>query len=529
MTTHVRTLCDETIPRSAEEGQPCQRYQEPWVLAATVLGSSMVFIDGTAVNVALPSLQADFGATAMGLQWVVESYALFLAALLVVGGSLGDKYGRRRIFGAGVVLFAAASAWCGLAPNMAQLIAARSLQGVGGALLVPGSLAIIGATFAPERRGRAIGAWSGLTAINMAVGPVLGGWLVENLSWRWIFFINIPAAVAVVLILLARVPESRGSHHADPLDWTGAGLVTFGLGAIVFGLIEQASLGLSHPLIVSALAGGAAALVAFLLAEWRGAAPMLPLGLFRSRSFSGANLLTFLLYAALSGAIFYLPFNLIQVQGYSATGAGASLLPLIVIMAVLSRWSGGLLDRYGAKLPLILGPAVAAGGFFLLSRPGIGGSYWLTFFPAIAVLGVGMSLCVAPLTTVVMNAVGEGSTGIASGVNNAVSRIAGLMAVAVLGIVVLYAFNQALDLRLEILAVPPEVNDALAAERFKLSGAELPAGLGEEMRGRLREAISQSFLSAYRLAMYVATGLALLSALSAALFIEGKPSARTSA
>ncbi|MCZ6748726.1 MAG: MFS transporter [SAR324 cluster bacterium] len=527
MSVHARAPCDDLVIGHAPALEPQSRSTERWVLAATVIGSSMAFIDGTVVNVALPELQRSLGATVLEVQWVVESYALMLAALIVVGGALGDYFGRRRVFAVGIVLFAAASMWCGMVPDVGQLIAARAVQGIGGALLIPGSLAILSSTFSAERRGAAIGMWSGLTAINMAVGPVLGGWLVEHASWRWIFYINIPAAFVVLAIVIWRVPESHGERTEGGLDWPGALLATIGLGAIVLGLIESSNLGLGHPFIAGALAVGVAALVAFILVERRSRAPMMPLGLFRSRSFSGANLLTLMLYAALGGALFFLPFNLVQVQGYSATAAGAAFLPLIAIMAVLSRWSGRLLDRFGARVPLTIGPLLAAAGFALFAIPGIGGSYWVTFFPAVAVLGLGMAVSVAPLTTAVMNSVGEESSGVASGVNNAVARLGSLVAVAAMGMLVLSTFNGALDARLAALGVPEDVWDALAGERIKLAAAQLPAGIGEGFRSAVEQAVAGAFVSAFRLNMLVAAGLALIGALTGLLFIDSRGKART--
>jgi len=483
----------------------------------------MAVIDGTVVNVALPALQAQLNATVTDVQWIVESYALFLAALILVGGSLGDRFGRRRIFAYGVALFALASVWCGLSPNVNQLIIARAVQGIGGALLVPGSLAIISASFSGEQRGRAIGTWSGFTAITSALGPVLGGWLVENASWRWIFFLNVPLAVIVLGIVFWRVPESRDEENSGRLDWWGALLATLGLGALVYGLIESSNLELTHPLVLSCIAVGALILAAFIFVEANNRAPMMPLSLFKSRTFSGANLLTLLLYSALGGVLFFFPFNLIQVQGYSATAAGAAFLPFILIMFLLSRWSGGLVSRYGAKLPLSLGPVIAAIGFALFAVPSIGGSYWTTFFPAMAVLGVGMAISVAPLTTTVMGAVKVSQAGIASGINNAVSRTAGLLAIAVLSIVVLNAFNRSLDRRLATLGIPPEVQQMLAQERIKLAGAEVPPGLSSEVKAILSQAISASFVDSFRLIMFIAVGLALLSAIVALLMIKKRP------
>lgn len=495
------------------------------MLVATILGSSMAFIDGTVVNVALPVLQRELNVTVADLQWVVESYALFLAALLLVGGSLGDHYGRRRIYGIGVGLFAAASVWCGFASDANQLILARAAQGIGGALLVPGSLAIIGATFSQEQRGRAIGTWSGFTGITAALGPVLGGWLVEHATWRLVFFINLPVALVVLAVVSRFVPESRDEDAPAGLDLWGAALAVVGLGALVFGLIESGRLGLGHPLVLGALVLGAAGLVGFLVREARADEPMMPLELFRSRTFSGANLLTLLLYAALGGSLFYLPFNLMQVQGYSATAAGASFLPFILIMFALSRWSGGLVQRYGARLPLVVGPIIAALGFAMFALPGLGESYWTTFFPATVVLGLGMAVSVAPLTTAVMSAVEGRHVGLASGINNAVSRTAALLAIAVMSVIMLAAFNGELDHHMGQLQLAPEVQQALDAQRIKLAGAEPPAGLGEPARAEVERAIDESFLGAFRLVMLCAAGLALASALSAWLLIEGKPRA----
>src|SRR5579864_7759200 len=494
--------CDKGVIQTGKLARPVTKMNGNWVLVATILGSSMAFIDGTVVNVALPVLQTELQATVAGVQWVVEAYALFLSALILVGGSLGDHYGRRRIFATGIIIFTLSSVACGLAPNIILLIIARAIQGIGGALLVPGSLAIISASFESEQRGRAIGTWSGFTSITSAIGPVLGGWLVQYASWRWVFFINVPMAAIVLAVLFWRVPDSRDEEEArQRLDWPGALLATIGLGGIVFGLIQANSSGLGDPQVLLALIVGIAAILAFLVVEARSRYPMVPLSLFRSHTFSGANLLTLLLYAALGGALIFLPFNLIRVQGYSPTAAGAANLPFILIMFFLSRWSGGLVARYGAKLPLIVGPIIAAAGFALFALPGIGGSYWTTFFPAVMVLGIGMAISVAPLTTAVMGAVDAHRSGIASGINNAVARTAGLLAVAVLGLVVLSVFSANFDNQLATLPLSPDAHALLIAQQSKLVGIDIPNGLSDAARAAVQQAINQSFVSSFRVIM----------------------------
>jgi EmrB/QacA subfamily drug resistance transporter len=506
-----------------------------WVLAATILGSSMAFVDGTAVNVALPALQRDLGATVSDVQWVVEGYALMLAALILVGGALGDRYGRRLLFGTGVALFALASAACGLAPATGWLIAARVVQGASAALLVPGSLAILSASFPPRRRGRAIGTWSAFTGVTAAVGPLVGGWLIDHASWRWVFFLNLPIAAATLALTAWRVPESCDPEASRRLDWQGAALATLGLAGITYGLIELPSGGgspggaggpVTHGAALAALAAGLAALGGFVLVEARSSAPMMPLDLFRSRTFAGANLLTLCLYAALGGALFFLPFDLIQVQGYSAAAAGAALLPFVLLMFLLSRWAGGLVDRFGPRPPLVAGPAIAAAGLALFAVPGVGAGYWRSFFPAVAVLGLGMAVSVAPLTATVMGAVESRRAGLASGINNAVARVGSLLAVAAFGLVVLGAFERGLDRRLASLDLPPQARAAITAQRLKLAAAELPRDLDATVRERARRAIAESFVDGFRLAMLTGAALALLAAAAARVMIDGRASSR---
>jgi EmrB/QacA subfamily drug resistance transporter len=490
-----------------------------WVLAATILASSMAFIDGTVVNVALPFLQTNLHTTAIGIQWVVEAYSLFLSALLLVGGSLGDRYGRRRIFNIGVVVFALASAACGVAMNIEQLIAARAVQGVGGALLVPGSLALITASFNEAERGKAIGTWSGFSAMTTAIGPVLGGWLVEHVSWRAVFFLNVPLAVAVIVISLWCVPESREEGLDGPLDWMGATLATLGLGALVYGLIESPRLGFANAMVTLALTAGVLGLAIFVFHEARAKNPMVPLRLFRSKDFAGANLLTLLLYAALGALMFFFALNLIQVQRYSATAAGAALLPFVIIMFSLSRWSGGLIQHYGARLPLLIGPTIAAVGFMLFALPSVGQSYWTSFFPAVIVVGLGMAITVAPLTTTVMDSVSEEQAGTASGINNAVSRTAGLLAIAVFGVVMLHAFRFDLRSRLSELNADEQVKNSILDQSTKLAGLEAPSGSDPSVQALIKQTVAWSFVSGFRLIMFISAALALASALSAWLLI----------
>ena len=523
MANIFKSPCDEAIVLAGPKVAPCSPTLGRWVLTATILGSSMAFIDGTVVNVALPILQADLGATSTQTQWVVQSYALFLAALILVGGSLGDRLGRKRVFLSGIAIYAAASIWCGLVPDIQQLILAQAVKGVGGALLVPGSLAIISATFSEAQRGRAIGTWSGFTAITAALGPVLGGWLAETISWRAVFFINLPLAAVVLVLTLWRVPESRDDEVADtPLDWGGAVLVALGMGGIIYGLTGAARLGLLHPQVIAPVVFGVLMLLVFTWLEARLAAPMMPLGLFRSLTFSGANLLTLLLYSALGGALFFFPFNLIQVQGYSPTAAGAALLPFILVMFLLSRWSGSLVERYGARRPLILGPVVVAVGFALFAVPGIGGTYWTTFFPAVLGVGLGMALSVAPLTTTVMNSVATHQAGVASGINNAVSRVAGLLGVAVMAILIFWVFDQVLTERLGRLDLPAGIQQAMNEQKVNLAAAQIPPEAGPDLRAALEQAVKEAYVAGFRGVMLAAAGLALTSAIIAWAMIAGK-------
>ena len=513
----MRTPCDEAVMRTATAGVGCEPEAKTWILAATILGSSMAFIDSTVVTVALPAIQGSFHATVVDVQWVVESYGLLLGALILVGGSLGDLFGRRRIFLIGVGMFAVASAGCGFASNIHQLIIARSVQGVGAALLVPGSLAIVSSSFDEKSRGAAIGTWSGFTAITTAVGPVLGGWLVEHASWRSAFFINLPLAAAVIVISAWWIPENRSAARGR-IDWVGAFLATVGLGGLVTGFIESTNLGWRNPLVFGSLIFGTGCLMALALVESQVSVPMLPLSLFASPSFSGANLLTLFLYAAIGIFFFLFPLNLIQVQGYSPTAAGAAMLPLILLIFLLSRWSGGLVSRYG-RGPLIVGPLVAALGFVLFAMPSVGESYWKVFFPAIVVLGFGMAITVAPLTTIVMSSVSQDRVGTASGINNAVARVAGVLAIAVLGIVMVKAFGSRLDHSLAEFLLQPAVFQAIHGEETKLAGLQVPAGLDPDTTVAIKKSVAEAFVFGYRIVILISAALAVASAVTAWLMI----------
>jgi EmrB/QacA subfamily drug resistance transporter len=508
--------CAEATIQSVRAVQNCASSAKPWVLVAAILASSMAYVDQSVVNVALPAVESDLAASAVVVQWLVNAYTLSLSAFLLTGGAAGDLFGRRRIFVTGIAIFAVASVWCGVSPTIAQLILARGIQGVGAALLIPCSLAIIGATFEESERGKAIGTWSGFSAVAAAVGPLFGGWIVDHFTWRWIFLINPLLALPTIWIALYHLPESRDAEAKGGLDWRGSILAFVALGCLAFGLISAPTSGWSNAIVLVALLMGLLLLAGFIWQERRSRTPMLPLELFRSRTFSAVNLLTLFLYAALAGAFFFLPFALIQVEGFSAVLAGAAFLPLTLIMASLSRWSGGLLDRFGAKWLLIIGPTIAGLGFGLLALPVGGGSYWAYLAP-ITVLALGMVVSVAPLTTTVINAVPTHQTGVAAAINNAVASVASLLAVAILGALALGIYNRALDRNLQSTSLSGEVKQAIGVARGQfVTAPALSTVQGNDLRVA-ETMIKGSLAEGIRVIMVVSAGLAFLGAASGAL------------
>jgi EmrB/QacA subfamily drug resistance transporter len=510
--------CEAEAPRNGD-GQPTQSHAGMWVLVAAIVGSSMAMIDGTAVNVALPLIQKDFNASSEAVQWIVEGYLLFLSALILIGGALGDRFGRKRVFGIGIGVFAGASLWCAVAPSIGHLIVARCVQGIGGALATPGSLALISANFSGAARGRAIGTWSGFSAITTAIGPVLGGALAQAFSWRAVFFINIPLAAFVVIVLVARVPESRDPSAAKDVDLVGAILATLGLGALVYGLVRMQGGGLDLTGTVAVVAG-LVLLVGFVLYERVARNPMMHLDLFRNRMFAVTNLYTLFLYAALGGSLYFVPFNLLNVQGYTPTAAGAALLPFIVIMFTLSRFSGGLVARVGVRAPLVVGAFIAGLGFVAYAMTGVGHSYWVSFFPAAVILGFGGAAFVAPLTTAVMGAVSEEHAGIASGVNNAIARTAGLIAIAVLGIALAATFESQLGRALSVGNASPATLASVARNRASIVTGRVPDDITDgAQRDLVHQQIALAYTDGFRSVMLISAALAWLAGLMAWFFL----------
>jgi EmrB/QacA subfamily drug resistance transporter len=497
---------------------------EMWTLVGTILASSMAFIDSSALNVVLSNLQSDFGASGAQLLWIVNAYLLMLAALILTGGALGDRFGRKRIFSMGIALFAVASLACGFAPTIGLLLAGRVIQGIGGALMVPGSLAIITATFKRRRRGWAIGIWSAASTLTTMAGPAIGGVFASLGVWRLVFFINVPLAV-VALFALVHVPETRDETATGRFDIWGTLLVALGLFGVTFGAIglgNGSGAEGANPLDVLSLIGGIVALALFIVVEMRSAHPMMPLSIFRSRTFVGTNVMCVFLYGALSGTLFFFPLNLIQIQGYNPALAGLANLPFSIVLAILSPMMGRMADRVGTRLLLTVGPSVVALGFILLALPGITSgpvAYWWTYFPGILVIGVGMGITVAPLTTAVMSSAPTEHSGLASGVNNAVTRSAQVLALAILGAVAIFTFSSALQTRADTLPLSTQQRATLVADAGKLGETPPPPGLDQQAASQVTTAVQESFVNTFRLLSIISACMALLSGALAWLLV----------
>ncbi len=490
---------------------------EKWTLIATILGSSMVFIDFSALNVVLPAIQSDLKINGKSLFWIINAYSLFLSSLLLVGGSLGDLYGRKKIFIIGMILFSISSVLCGISSGKSLLITARAFQGVGGALMVPGSLAIISAIVPSNRRGKAFGTWSTFSALTTIIGPALGGWLAGLGLWRLIFFINIPLALIAVIILTKYVPENK-DDSAKNLDIVGAILATIGLAGITYGFLEASSKSFADPIIQLSLAGGVIALVFFIFVQKKSSHPMMPLNLFQSRTFSGVNIMTLFLYTALSASLFFLPLNLIQIQGYPEAVAGLTLLPFAIILAALSHFSGSFADKFGAKKPLIIGPLLAGIGLLLFTFPGLTEGpkdYWTTYFPGIIILGIGMGIVVAPLTATVMASVPEHNSGIASGINNTMARTAGLLAIAILGALILISFKNNLANKVNEINISDAKKNELLNNAENLADTQPPKNLTAKQTEQINKLIKASFIRSFNFVVYISVALTWLGSLIA--------------
>lgn len=495
-----------------------------WILTATILASSMAFIDGSALNIVLSDIQDGLNASGAEMLWIVDGYLLFLASLILVGGSLGDHFGRKRVFIVGIGLFTLASFLCGISPTTELMIAARMFQGIGGALMVPGSLAIISASFPTGERGKAIGTWSAFSSVTTILGPVLGGAMAEVDFWRGIFFINLPLAAIALWILIKYVPESR-DEQAKKLDFPGALLVTIGLAGLSYGFIEAPGQGFDSPAILASLIIGFLALILFVWVESRSSHPMIPLRLFESRTFSGTNIMTFFLYGALSVATLFLPLNFAQVQDYRRIEISFALLPFALSLTLLSRWAGGLVDRYGPRLPLTVGPAIVGLGFFAVTLPDLTdgfSDFWTNYFPGILIMGIGMGITVAPLTTAVMGSVSSRQAGVASGVNNAVARTAGVLAVAILGAAALFSFQNALDNHTELIELTTNERAALEKNASDLGNTEPPESLDEAEQSAVKAAVKSAFVDTFRLVLVITAVLAWLSAVLAWLMVDSR-------
>lgn len=492
-----------------------------WVLFATVLGSGMAFIDSTSMNVILPVFQRELDATITQVQWIMEGYALFISSLILFGGALGDKYGTKKIFIIGVIFFAVASVLSGISQNIQQLIVTRMLQGIGGALLVPGSLSIINLAFDDNSRGKAIGVWAGLTALTTALGPIIGAWLAENYSWRLVFFINLPVALVVLPVLFFKV-KVREIINGKKLDIIGSLLISMGLGLIVYGLIESSNLGFSNILVVSSLVTGIFLVSYFVHYESKIENPILPLYIFKSPNFSNANIITLVFWGAWNAAIFFLPLTFIQVFGYRVDEFAIALIPTFVSLIIMAPLSGFVVNKIGVKIPLIAGNLIIAVAYYLFTLPGLETDYFSNFLIPIILMGTGMGITISPLVTAVFGSVSKKYSGVVSGINNSVGRLAGLLAIAMFGIVAIQLFNASFDNIIQDLNLSSNLFEILENEKINLGGMEVPGWVEEGLKSKIENAVKLSFLKSFRIIMYICSALALISSLLAIFSIDEK-------
>nr|WP_199076989.1 MFS transporter [Pedobacter sp. ASV19] len=503
-----------------------QSTEGKWIMASTIMASAMAFIDATALNVVLPSLQQSLHASGPDLFWILNAYLLMLAALILIGGTMGDHFGRKKIFMGGIFIFILGSAACGISSSAPMLIILRVIQGIGGAFMIPGSLSIISSSIQEKERGKAIGTWSAATTLVTMGGPALGGALADAGLWRYIFFINVPIGVLVLLILTFKVRETKDKTSPKKLDFEGAIAIALGLALLTFGFLRVPAVGFNHIQGCGSITAGLILLLVFVFIEYKSPHPMMPLRLFQSRIFSGTNLLTFFLYAGLGAGMLFLSLNMVQIQGYTQLQSGLTFLPFTIFMVVNARFAGSLADKYGPRLFLITGPFLAGAGLLMLSFVGQtrgASDYWISFFPGILVFGFGMSLTVAPLTAAVMGAVSDQFSGTASGINNAISRISGVFANAILGALAVLFFTGALQKELISLPLRPQQKQVILGQAINLGDAQVPPDLPASAKKQIKTVYQTSFIKAYGKIMKVAAGLALLAALTAFLSIKNKP------
>ncbi|RZJ70752.1 MFS transporter [Flavobacterium sp.] len=495
-----------------------------WLMVATIMASGMAFIDGSALNVVLPSLQQTFRATSAELFWVLNSYLLLLAALVLVGGALGDSHGRKKVFMYGIAIFMIGSVLCGFSPNVGVLIAFRAIQGIGGALMIPGSLSLISSSINENERGKAIGTWSSITTMVSIGGPILGGFLGDHGLWRYIFFINVPIGIAALLILWKKVRETENEEKRS-IDFAGGFLLASGLALLTFGFLRAPEVGFGNWQSFGALSLGSVFLITFLIVEWKSLQPMMPLELFRNPTFSGVNLLTLFLYAGLNAAMLFMSLNLVQIQGYSQMESGMTFVPFTIIMVLISRFAGSLADKHGPRWLLILGPFTVGIGMLVLSFIGQTQgpkSYWLTFFPGILIFSTGMAFTVAPLTTAVMTSVQSRFAGTASGVNNAISRVSNVLANAIFGSLALVLFTAALQSRLADSGFSESEKSEILAQAVNLGNAKVPSGIEMKKRSEITQHFHASFIESYQNIMLIASSLCFVGSLVSVFFVRRK-------